>query len=110
MNGREIQTAIRVDRPSLQWMAFPFCSPHLFLYSAGLNDASTLHGERRVSARWGWEGETSDFFTRILNGCLVMTWPTDKRVSFRYLFLFIMTRQSDRTMTWTTRHWNSYGG
>ncbi len=110
MRGREIQTAIRLDCPPLQWMASPFYPPHLFLYSEGLNDASTLHGERRVSARRGWEGEMSDCFSRILNGCLVVTWPTDNGGSFRYLVLLIMPGQRDRTMTRTTRHSNWYGG
>jgi hypothetical protein len=36
-------------------------------YVEGLNDARTTHGNRRVSARLGWAGETSDFFSILLN-------------------------------------------
>src|SRR4249920_2285444 len=32
----------------------------------GLNDARTKRGERRVSARRGWVGEKSDFFSLLL--------------------------------------------
>ena len=32
-------------------------------YVESLNDARTLHGKRRVSARRGWAGEKSDFFS-----------------------------------------------
>jgi hypothetical protein len=32
----------------------------------GLNDARTPHGTRRVSARQGWAGEKSDFFSFLL--------------------------------------------
>jgi hypothetical protein len=32
----------------------------------GLNDARTTHGERPVSARRGWAGEKSDFFSILL--------------------------------------------
>ena len=32
-------------------------------YVEGLNDARTLHGKRRVSARRGRAGEKSDFFS-----------------------------------------------
>jgi hypothetical protein len=35
-------------------------------YVEGLNDARTLHGKRRVSARLGWAGEKSDFFSILL--------------------------------------------
>jgi len=35
-------------------------------YVEGLNDARTLHGNRRVSARQGWEGEKGDFFSDLL--------------------------------------------
>jgi hypothetical protein len=34
----------------------------------GLNDARTTHGKRRVSARWGWAGKKSDFFSILLAG------------------------------------------
>ena len=33
----------------------------------GLNDAKTPPGERSVSARLGWAGEKSDFFSLLLN-------------------------------------------
>ena len=36
-------------------------------YVEDLNDARTLHGERRVSACRGWVGETSDFFSILLD-------------------------------------------
>jgi hypothetical protein len=35
-------------------------------YVEGLNDARTPHGKRRVSARRGWAGEKSDFFSILL--------------------------------------------
>jgi len=31
-------------------------------YDEDLNDARTMHGKRRVSARLGWAGEKSGFF------------------------------------------------
>jgi hypothetical protein len=37
-----------------------------FWYVEGLNDARTKHGERCVSARPGWAGEKSDFFSILL--------------------------------------------
>jgi hypothetical protein len=33
-----------------------------------LSDAITLHGRKRVLARWGWAGEKSDFFSILLRG------------------------------------------
>ena len=35
-------------------------------YVEDLNDARTMHGNRRVSARQGWEGEKGDFFSALL--------------------------------------------
>src|ERR1043166_9769467 len=35
-------------------------------YVEGLSDARTTYGKRRVSARQGWAGETSDFFSILL--------------------------------------------
>jgi hypothetical protein len=35
-------------------------------YVEGLNDASTPHGNRCVSARRGWAGEKSDFLSILL--------------------------------------------
>jgi hypothetical protein len=35
----------------------------LLLNVEDLNDARTLHGNRRVSARLGWAGKKSDFFS-----------------------------------------------
>jgi len=35
-------------------------------YVEGLNDARTLPGKRRVSARLGWAGEKSNFFSILL--------------------------------------------
>jgi hypothetical protein len=32
----------------------------------GLSDTRTMHGERRVSARQGWAGEKSGFFSILL--------------------------------------------
>ena len=37
-------------------------------YVEGLSDARTKPGERRVSARRGWAGEKSDFFSILLDG------------------------------------------
>ena len=36
-------------------------------YAESLNDVRTPQGTRRVSARQGWEGEKSDFFSILLN-------------------------------------------
>ena len=47
----------------------PSCASDLreFLqYVEGLNDARTMHGKRRVSARRGWAGEKGDFFSTLL--------------------------------------------
>ncbi len=41
-------------------------SEKLLLNVEGLNDARTPHGKRRVSARRGWAGEKSDFFSLLL--------------------------------------------
>src|SRR5438067_4353221 len=41
-------------------------SEELLLNVEGLNDARTMHGKRRVSARRGWAGEKSDFFSILL--------------------------------------------
>jgi Putative membrane protein insertion efficiency factor len=38
-------------------------------YVEPLSDARTLQGERCVSARPGWAGEKSDFFTILLGAC-----------------------------------------
>jgi len=35
-------------------------------YVEGLNDARTLHGKWRISARLGWAGEKGDFFSILL--------------------------------------------
>jgi hypothetical protein len=35
-------------------------------YGEDLSDARAPHGKRRVSARRGWAGETSDFFSILL--------------------------------------------
>ena len=35
-------------------------------YVEPLSVARTTSGKRRVSARWGWAGETSDFFNILL--------------------------------------------
>ena len=46
------------------------CSPTFHLsrlpFTILLSDARTPQGERRVSARQGWEGEKSDFFSILL--------------------------------------------
>ena len=49
-------------------------SEELLLNVEGLNDARTMHGKRRVSARRGWAGEKSDFFSILLSAgrCLSM--------------------------------------
>jgi hypothetical protein len=44
-------------------------SEKILLNVEGLYDAKTPHGERRVSARRGWAGETSDFFSILLGLC-----------------------------------------
>jgi hypothetical protein len=41
-------------------------SEKILLNVEGLNDARTPHGKRRVSARLGGAGETSDFFSILL--------------------------------------------
>jgi hypothetical protein len=38
----------------------------LLQYVEGLSDARTPHGKRCVSARRGWAGEISDFFSILL--------------------------------------------
>jgi hypothetical protein len=43
-----------------------FASSGLDRYVEGLNDTRTKCGERRVSARWGWAGETSVFFSILI--------------------------------------------
>ena len=65
-----MQTALRVGRSPLRWVlaneeaptVFP-TSEKLLLTVEGLSDARTLPGEKRVSARRGWVGEMSDFFS-----------------------------------------------
>ena len=53
-------------------VAFSPARPELLLqfwpdgYVVCLNDARTPHGKRRVLARLGWAGETSDFFSTLL--------------------------------------------
>ena len=71
--SKEVQTALRVGRSLPKWVlangkALPAIptSENLSPYVEGLNDARTLHGERRVSARRGWAGEKSDFFSILL--------------------------------------------
>jgi len=44
-------------------------SENLSRYVEDLNDARTLHGEKRVSARRGWAGEKSDVFSHLLVYC-----------------------------------------
>ena len=39
--------------------------------SEPLSDARTPHGKRRVSARWGWAGKKSDFFSILLEDAIV---------------------------------------
>ena len=71
--GEEVQTALRVGRSPLQWIlangkaptAFP-TSEKLLLSVEPLSDARMPHGKRRVSARRGWAGEKSDFFSILL--------------------------------------------
>jgi len=69
----EVHTAVRVGRSPLQ--GFWRTDKHLQALRPsgpalpkveGLNDARTLHGKRRVLARRGWAGETSDFFSILL--------------------------------------------
>ena len=36
-----------------------------------LSDAIMLHGRKRISARWGWAGEKSDFFSILLGASMV---------------------------------------
>ena len=43
-----------------------YCSSLPMGYVEGLNDARTKHGKKRVLARLGWAGETSDFFSILL--------------------------------------------
>ena len=69
-----MHTALRVGRSPLQWVLANEKVPTLLPTSEGLlfnveglNDARTPHGKRRVSARLGWAGETSDFFSILLN-------------------------------------------
>jgi hypothetical protein len=38
-----------------------------FAYVEGPNDVGTMHGKRRVSARLGWVGKKSDFFSILLD-------------------------------------------
>ena len=49
-------------------------------YVEPLNAARTPHGEKRVSARWGWAGEKSDFFSILLDLDLLVL---DSRVKAR---------------------------
>jgi len=71
--SKEVQTALRVGRSLPKWVlangkALPAIptSENLSPYVEGLNDARTLHGERRVSARRGWAGEKRNFFSILL--------------------------------------------
>jgi hypothetical protein len=41
-------------------------SRDLISYVEGLNDPRTKHGKWHVSARWGWAGEKSVFFSILL--------------------------------------------
>jgi hypothetical protein len=60
-------------------------SEKLFLNVEGLNDARTLHGKRRVSARRGRAGEKSDFFSILLDRMtdLLDRQPDDKTAAGR---------------------------
>jgi len=49
-------------KPSSKAEAYPL------RYVEDLDDARTPHGKRRVSARRGWAGEKSDFFSILLVG------------------------------------------
>ena len=65
-----VQTALRMCRSPLRWVlasgeaptVFP-TSEKLLLTVESLSDARTLPGKKRVSARQGWAGEMSDFFS-----------------------------------------------
>ena len=68
--GEEVHTALRVGRSPLQWVLANGKAPTAFRTSEKLrltveplSDARTMLGERRVSARQGWAGEKSDFFS-----------------------------------------------
>jgi hypothetical protein len=68
--SEEVQTALRVGRSPLRWVLANEEAPtvvptseKLLLTVEGLSDARTLPGKKRVSARRGWVGEMSDFFS-----------------------------------------------
>ena len=71
--GEEVRTALRVGRSPFQWVlangkalpVFP-ASEKLLLNVEPLSGARTTHGKWRVSARRGWAGEKSDFFSILL--------------------------------------------
>ena len=65
-----MQTAFRVGRSPLRWVLANEEAPTVFptsekplLTVEGLSDARPLPGKKRVSARRGWVGEMSDFFS-----------------------------------------------
>ena len=68
--SEEVQTALRVGRSPLRWVLANEEAPTVvptsekFLLTVeGLSDARMLPGKKRVSARQGWAGEMSDFFS-----------------------------------------------
>ena len=72
--AEEVQTALRVGRSPLQWVLANGKAPQGFRHPSGslryvepLREARTPHGKRRVSARRGWAGEKSDFFSILLS-------------------------------------------
>ena len=69
--GEEVRTALRVGRSPLEWILANGKAPTLLPTSEKLlHNASERsedpEWERRVSARRGWAGEKSDFFSILL--------------------------------------------
>jgi hypothetical protein len=57
MPRRMLKKAVQQGRSERRFEAYPLG------YVEGLNDVRTMHGKRCVSARLGWAGEKSDFFS-----------------------------------------------
>jgi hypothetical protein len=67
--GEEVQTALRVGRSPLKWILANGKAPTVLptseelLHVEPLSDVRTPYGKGRVSARRGWAGEKSGFFS-----------------------------------------------
>jgi hypothetical protein len=80
--AEEVQTALRVGSSPIGWILANGKAPTVLSTSENLNryvedfdEPRTTHGKRRVSARLGWAGEKSDFFS-ILGGGHKKTLPS----------------------------------